>query len=106
MITQTLVATPTTFRAPGRSAIISGIVGLMAYGFLLAAVLTRDSWVVSDFVYYMFRAHDVAVMLQFLFLIPVFSGLHGLTKKNPPGMSQTTLRVGIGALLCTALFLL
>ena len=85
---------------------ISGIVGLMAYGFLLAAVLSRDAWVLSDFVYIMFKAHDVAVILQFLFMIPVFYGIQKLSQKHAVGMSRTTLQVGIGALLCTALFLL
>ena len=106
MIVQTFVATPTAFRSAGRSAIISGIIGLMAYGFLLTAVLTRTSWVPSDFVYIMFRAHDAAVIFQLLFMIPVLSGLQKLSQNYSAGLRQTTLRVGIGALLCTALFLL
>jgi len=106
MIVQTFVATPTSFRSAGRSAMISGILGLMAYGFLLAAVLTRDSWILSDFVYFMFRSHDAAVILQLLFMVPVLFGLQKLSQKHPHGIGQTTLRVGIGALLFTALFLL
>jgi len=107
MITQTFEATTTTsYRSAGRAAMISGILGLMAYGFLLAAVLTRDAWVVSDFVYIMFKAHDVAVILQFLFMIPVLYGIQKLSQKQAGGMSRTSLHIGTGALLFTALFLL
>ncbi len=106
MIAQTFVATTFSYRSAGRAAMISGILGLMAYGFLLTAVLSRDRWVPSNFVYGMFRAHDVAVILQFLFMIPVLYGIQKLSQKHTAGMSRTNLYVGIGALLLTALFLL
>jgi hypothetical protein len=105
MIAQTIATTTSSYRTAGRAAIISGILGLMAYGFLLTAVLSRDSWVVSGFAFAMFKAHDVGVILQFLFMVPVIYGLQKLSQKHSAGMSQTTLRVGIGALLFTVLFL-
>ena len=104
MIVQTFVATPTSFRSAGRAAIISGMLGLMAYGFLLTAVLTRDSWVLSDFVRAMFVTHDVGVILQFVVMVPVLYGIQKLSQKHAVGIRHTTLRVGIGALLLTALF--
>lgn len=83
---------------------ISGALGLIAYGFLLTAVLTRDSWVLSDFVHAMFVSHDVGVILQFVFMVPVLYGIQKLSQKQGAGIGHTTLRVGIGALLLTALF--
>lgn len=100
------VATTSSYRSAGRAAMISGILGLMAYGFLLAAVLTREAWVVSNFGYIMFRAHDVAVILQFIFMIPVLYGIQKLSQKQGAGIRRASLNVGIGALLFTALFLL
>jgi hypothetical protein len=106
MIAQMFVPTTSSYRSAGRAAMISGIVGLMAYGFLLAAVLTREEWVVSNFGYIMFKAHDVAVILQFIFMIPVLYGIQKLSQKQGAGISRASLNVGIGALLFTALFLL
>lgn len=103
---QTPTMTESKYRNTGWPSIISGIVGILAYGFLFTAVTTRSSMAIPPSVYFMFRAHDVGVILQFLLMIPVVFGLHNLSQKQSPGMSQTTLATGIGALCFTILFLL
>ncbi len=98
--------TQLSYRTAGWAAIGSGAIGLMAYGFLFTAVTSRTDWVISNYVYVMFRAHDIGVIIQFLLLIPVVFGLFKLSQAKPQGMNRTTLNVGIGALLFTAVFLL
>src|SRR5680860_742140 len=95
-----------SYRTAGRAAIGSGVIGIIAYGFLFTAVTSRTDWVISNYVYLMFKAHDIGVIIQFLLLIPAVFGLRELSQAKPQGMSRTTLNVGIGALLFTAVFLL
>ena len=95
-----------SYRSAGWAAIASGIIGIIAFGFLITAVLTRTSMEITAPVYFMFRAHDVAVILQLLLIIPVAFALHKFSMQLHSEMSRTTLAVGIGALLFTVLFLL
>jgi len=103
---QNTTTTKLSYRTAGWAAIGSGTIGLMAYGFLFTAVTSRTDWVISNYVYLMFMAHDIGVIIQFLLLIPVVFGLFKLSQAKPQGMNRTTLNVGIGALLFTAVFLL
>ena len=95
-----------SYRSAGRAAIASGIIGIFAFGFLITAVLTRTSMEITAPVSFMFRAHDVAIIFQFLLIIPVAFALHKFSMQLHSGMSRTTLAVGIGALSFTVLFLL
>ncbi len=103
---QNTTTTKLSYRTAGWASIGSGTIGFMAYGFLFTAVTSRTDWVISNYVYLMFRAHDIGVIIQFLLLIPVVFGLFKLSQAKPQGMSRSTLKVGVGALLFTAVFLL
>jgi hypothetical protein len=92
-------------RNTGRLAIASGVVGLVAFAFLIVAVTTRITWTLSSRVYLLFRAHDLAVVLQFLLLIPVVLGLQKLSVQRPPGIGRKSVAWVIGALGLVALLL-
>lgn len=94
--------TGSPYRSAGWAAVLSGVIGIMAFGFLITAVMTRTEMALSRPIYLMFRAHDIAVVLQFLLMIPVAFALHKLSQ----GMSRATLAVGIGTLSFTVLLLL
>ena len=53
----------------------------------------------------MIRFHDVGVILQFLFMMPVAYGLYIILRQQSAGMSRFNLNMGIAALLFTVLFL-
>lgn len=91
-------------RHAGIYAIVSGITGVFALGFLIAYLMTRDRNYEESI--YFLRFHDVGAILQFLLLIPVVNTLYHLLKKHPFNVTQATLIAGIGSLLFTALFLL
>jgi hypothetical protein len=94
-----------TYRSAGRAAIASGVIGIIAFAFLITAVTTRTSVVVSQKGYFLFKAHDVGGIFQYLLIIPAAFALYQLSHKAPPGLSRSTLRLGVGAASCTALFL-
>jgi hypothetical protein len=93
-------------RNTGRLAMTSGLIGLVAFVFLIVAVTTRSTWIISSRVYLLFRAHDIAVVVQFLLLIPVALRLQKLSCESPRGMGRKTVAWGIGALVFVALMLL
>jgi len=90
----------------GRLAIASGVIGLVAFIFLIVAVTTRGTWALSSRVYLLFRAHDLAVVLQLLLLIPVTHRLRKLSGQNPPDIGRKIDAWGIGALCVATLLLL
>ncbi len=92
-------------RNTGRTAITSGVIGLVALVFLIVAVTTRSTWTLSNGVYLLFRAHDLAVVLQFLLLIPLALRLEKLSTQSPSGIGGKTIAWGIGALCLVALLL-
>jgi hypothetical protein len=98
--------TASSYRSAGWAAIASGVIGLAAYGCLLSAVLTRDSWFLSRYVYLMFKANQVGFILQLLLLIPAAAGLQKLSQQQSPGISRAALNVGIGALALAVVSLL
>lgn len=93
-----------SYRSAGLYAIISGITGIFAFGFLIAYLIIREQNFALSI--YIVRFHDIGAMLQFLFLIPVVKALYRLLKKQYGAVTQATLVIGIGSLLFTALFLL
>jgi hypothetical protein len=90
-------------RNTGRLAIASGVIGLVAFAFLIVAVTTRSTWTLSSQVYLLFRAHDLAVVLQFLLLIRVALELQKLSRQNHPGIGRPTVVLGISALCLVVL---
>jgi len=93
-----------SYRSAGIYAIISGITGVFAFAFLVTYLIVREKNFAQSI--YFVRVHDIGAMLQFLLLIPVVKGLYRLLKRQHPDVTQTTLDIGIGSLLLTALFLL
>lgn len=96
---------PSAPRHAGWLAIASGVIGLIAFLVLMLAVTTRSTWTLSSRVYLLFRAHDLAVVLQLLLLIPVALRLTQLSHQHPPGIGRKTVAWGITALCLTALLL-
>src|SRR5690348_16874652 len=85
-----------SIRAAGWSAIASGVVGLIAYGFLNCAVIGRGSGALSQSQYIlMFDLHDAVSILQFLLLIPAVCALFKLSQQYADGMTAGTLYVGV-----------
>lgn len=106
-MTQTIITTAFPYRSAGQTAIASGIVGIIGYAFLITAVTTRTEVALSLYnpTYLMFKAHDVLVILQFIFIIPATFALYRFSQLQPPAISMLTLRLGTGAAFFTALFL-
>ena len=99
------------FRSAGQAAIASGVFGIMAFGFLVVGVnlmLTMKPEL-SGLVDLMFKTHHVALILQYVFLIPVAFGLHALASQRFPEVSRAMLAVGVVSLsfivLCALLFI-
>lgn len=92
------------YRFSGRAAIASGVIGIAAYIFLIVFLVGRNqdgqNGVLS------IRAHDCCVILQFLFLIPVVTGLAKLIRAHSSNGSPAMRNTGVGALCFTVLFLL
>jgi len=93
-------------RYAGTLAIASGVIGLVALVLLIVAVTTRSTWTLSSRVYLLFRAHDIAVVLQLLLLIPVALRLQRPSRQNSSGIGRNTVAWGIGTLCLTAILLL
>ena len=80
-----------SFRSMAWSIIVSGLFGVIAYGFLMYAVLGRSSGALNQPGYVMmFNLHDAVAMFQFLFLIPLVSAFHNLSVQGDSAMSRTT----------------
>jgi hypothetical protein len=92
--------TESSFRPVGWAAIFSGIIGMLAFGFLVYP------WQTLQLSMLMGRAHDVGAIVQFLLMIPVASGLYKLANQRSPGMSRANLVMGVAAISFTVLFLL
>ncbi len=101
---QNSTRTGSPYRRAGWTAIMSGVIGYIAFGFLVAFLIPHLTAHVRGGI--MIRSHDVCVILQFLLMIPVVFGLYRLSYKKSPGMSQAMLIVCIVALSLTVLFLL
>jgi hypothetical protein len=93
-----------SYRSAARAAIASGIIGIVAYVFLIGYLVIRSQDAKDGVT--PIRVHDSCVILQFLFLIPVVIALFKLIQEQSPGVSRTMLNAGIAALGFTILFLL
>ncbi|WP_460956575.1 hypothetical protein [Spirosoma litoris] len=92
-----------SFRLVARAAFTSGIIGVLAFGALIMALTTRSSTALTN---PWFKVHDVGVIFQFGFLIPLVYVLDKLAQLPIPTRSSLRLIVGIGALSLVILFLL
>jgi len=92
--------TPTgpAYRSAGRAAIASGAIGLIAYGFLWAFLITRVSGANARTFVPLIRIHDVAVMLQSILLIPVVLTLGSIVGERSPGARRPIVIGGVAAL--------
>jgi hypothetical protein len=104
MISQTFTKTTSQYRYAGLTAIASGIIGFIAFGFLVAFLIPHLTEHLRDGI--LIRGHDVCVIFQCLLMIQVVLGLYKLSYQRSPGMSQAILITGVGALSFTVLFLL
>ncbi|MDP9076502.1 MAG: hypothetical protein M3O71_03685 [Bacteroidota bacterium] len=93
-----------SYRSAGRAAIASGVIGSLAYVFLIGFLVIRNQDAQNGVL--PIRVHDSCVIIQFLLLIPVVIALFKLIQENAPGISRTMLNAGVGAICFTVLFLL
>jgi hypothetical protein len=93
-----------SYRSVGRGAIASGVIGIVAYIFLIGFLLIRNQDAQNAVL--PIRVHDICVILQFIFLIPVVTALFKLMQERSSNLSQAMCNVGVGALGFTILFLL
>jgi hypothetical protein len=93
-----------SYRSAGRAAIASGVIGIVAYLFLIGFLLIRNQDAQNGVL--PIRVHDSCVILQFVFLIPVVIALSKLIQERSSNLSQAMRIAGVGALCFTILFLL
>jgi hypothetical protein len=92
------------YRFAGKAAITSGVIGIVAYVFLIGFLLIRNQDAQNGVL--PIRIHDSCVILQFVFLIPVVTALYKLIKGRYLNISQVMFYAGVGALCFTIIFLL
>jgi hypothetical protein len=104
MTSQTLTVKKSYYRSSAYAAIASGIIGIIAYGFLVGYLVVRNqNYQMGAFVV---RFHDAGVILQFLLFIPVSFALFKLSEQSYLSITRTLLNIGIGAIAFAAMFLL
>lgn len=86
MTSQTLINIPSPYRTARRAAIASGIIGIVAVGFLITFLATRDKNLYAAIT--MLRIHDASVAIQFILMIPVIFGLRQLSQGTSRDMSR------------------
>jgi hypothetical protein len=92
------------YRSAGKAAITSGVIGIVAYVFLIGFLLIRNQDAQKGVL--PIRVHDSCVILQFVFLIPVVTALFKLIQERYSNISQAMFYIGVGALCFTIFFLL
>lgn len=90
------------YRPAGSAAIASGVIGILAFGSMAAAVVVRLGNHSPDF---LFRISNAGVILQSLLMIAVAPALSRVSSQRPPVMSRATLAFGIVALALTIIWL-
>ena len=91
----------------GWAAITSGVIGLVAFGFLIAFLVKRLflAGTEADCIP-LLRTHDAGVILQSLLMMPIVLTLARIAGQRTSGTSRATVSLGVSALLLVALFLL
>lgn len=98
--------TAESYRSTGRAAIASGVIGLVAYGFLWAFLLTMGSGGDEQAGRLLITTHDVGVLLQSLFMIPLVLTFGGIVGQRSPSARRSSVVMGIAALVLTVFSLL
>jgi hypothetical protein len=75
-------------RRAGRLAIISGIFGMLAFVCLMAFLVMRPSEADGRTAHFLLRGHDVGIIFQSLFLIPLALALDAINRRRSPGSSR------------------
>ena len=96
--------TESSFRLPGWEILISGIIGLLSFGFLIAFLILRSPS--PSLGIFMIRVHDIGVIIQFLLITLFALGFYTILHQRSPGMSLLNLCIGAAALFFTILFLI
>lgn len=94
----------TSYSSAGRAAIVSGVIGILAIGSLLGYLTTFGQDAQNAVVLQKF--HDVFLILQLVFLIPVVIAFCKLISHHSSYISKAMLNFGVGAICFTILFLL
>jgi hypothetical protein len=95
-----------SYRSAGRAAITSGVIGFVAYGFMWAFLVTMISGGDEQACRPLITTHDVGVLLQSLFMIPLVLTFGGIVGQRSPRARQSIVVLGIPALGLTILSLL
>ena len=98
--------TAASYRSAGRAAITSGVIGLVAYGFLWAFLITMVSGGDEQTSRPLITTHDVGVLLQSLFMIPLVLAFGGIVGQRSRGARRSIVAMGIAALGLTIFSLL
>ena len=106
MTTSASAKTTAAFRSAGRAAITSGVIGLVAYGFLWAFLITMISGGDEQTCRPLITTHDVGVLLQSLFMIPLVLTFGDIVGQRSPGARRSIVAMGVAALALTMVSLL
>jgi hypothetical protein len=92
-------------RLAGRLAILSGLLGIVAFACLILFLVLRPSPGDHLTSQLLLRSHDVGVILQSLCLMPLALALGAIARRDSPSSSRTTGAAGI-AFLCLVVVLM
>ena len=95
-----------SYRSAGPAAIASGFIGLVAYGFLWAYLMSMMSGAGEQTFVPLIRTHDIGVALQSLLMLPLVLALGDIVRQHAPDKQGRTVVVGVAALALTTLSLL
>ena len=92
-------------RFSGSTAVLSGLIGIIAFGFLIGALVSMFAGEPPAVWEARFAIHDAGVILQSLFMIPAVFALHALGRPRHPIASRTMLAIGLASLFFIVLCL-
>ena len=85
-------------RLAGRLAILSGVIGLVAFACLVLFLVTRPSAGDSHTSQVLLRSHDVGIILQSLCMMPFAFALDSIARRESPGSSRARSVAGVAFL--------
>lgn len=99
--------TGSSYRFTAWAAVTSGVIGVVAFGFLIAFLVKRLFLAgTEEGCIPLIRTHDAGVILQPPLMIPLVLTLASIAGQRSPGASRATVSVGVSALLLVVLSLL
>jgi hypothetical protein len=105
MAQNSAATTGTSYRFAGWTGLVSGTTGFIAFGLLIAALVGRISGGDERAWEHLIRAHDVGVILQSIFMVPVVFALYNLSCQQSVKVGLAAPSLGIAALSLIVLFL-